>query len=98
MCRPRDMTMPVFRPGGLGMVAMRVSEGREVMWMCPSWMPGTAMRMPGGESLGLPSLGGVMVSGHMAKAQKLRALTGRLWRSHGCFLSVVASSMGRILE
>jgi len=31
----------------------------------------------------------------MANKQKFSALTGRLWRSHGCFLSDTASSMGR---
>lgn len=34
----------------------------------------------------------------MAKEQKFRALTSRLWRSQGCFLSEVASSIGRVLE
>jgi hypothetical protein len=35
---------------------------------------------------------------HMAKEQKLRALTSRLCKSQGCFLCDVVSSMGSILE
>jgi len=72
------------------------------MVMRPSWTPGTAMRVEGcGVVVGVGELfcgsgGGGMW--HIAKEQKFSALTSKLCRSQGCFLSVVASSMGSTLE
>jgi hypothetical protein len=70
----------------------------------PSWTPGTARRIEGCGGL----VGGVEFSWvggdggggmwHMAKEQKFSALTSKLCSNQGCFLSVVASSMGSVLE
>lgn len=75
---------------------MRVLVGREVMFTKPSWTPGTARRIASVWFWSM--LLRVEGTGHMAKEQKLRAFTSRLWRSQGCFLSVVVSSMGSVLE
>jgi hypothetical protein len=69
----------------------------------PSWMPGTARRIEGcGGLVGRAELASVGVGGggmwHIAKEQKFSALTSKLCSSQGCFLSVVASSIGSILE
>ena len=85
-------------------MAKRVVAGREVMLMRPSCTPGTATRIEDDvESVSeaeLLSVGGGGGGGiwHMAKEQKFSAFTSKLCRSHGCFLSVVASSMGSVLE
>jgi len=96
------MSMPVLVSLGGGIVAKRVVAGREVMLMRPSCTPGTATRIEDGiESVGeaeLLSVGGGGGIRHMAKEQKFSAFTSKLCRSQGCFLSVVASSMGSVLE
>lgn len=97
------ISMPVLVSLGGGIVAKRVVDGRDVMLMRPSWTPGTATRIEG--CVGL--VGGAVLSSvgdgadgmwHTAKEQKFSALTSKLCSSQGCFLSVVASSMGRTLE
>jgi hypothetical protein len=96
------MSMPVLVSFGGGMVAKRVAAGRDVILMKPSWTPGAATRIEGwvacsdGETS--PSLGDNDGAWHMAKEQKFSALTSRECRSHGCFLSVDASSIGNTLE
>ena len=63
---------------------------------------GTAIKIGG--CSGLLCLGTISVDGstsssrHIAKEQKFNALTVKMCRSHGCLLSVVASSMGKILS
>ena len=104
-CRLTAISMPVLVSFGGGIVAKRVVDGRAVMLIRPSWTPGTATRIDG--PVGLVgeaelSLVGVGVGGgsmwHIAKEQKFSALTSKLCSSQGCFLSVVASSMGSTLE
>ena len=74
--------MPVCSSLGVGIVATRVSEGREVMFTMPSLRPGTAMRIDLGfieeSELWLLLLGEGEVFGmrQVAKEQKFRALTG----------------------
>ena len=98
--------MPVLVSFGGGIVAKRDVDGRVVMLIRPSWTPGTATSIEGcdglvgGAELSCVVDGGVGGGGmwHIAKEQKFRALTSKLCSSQGCFLSVVASSMGRIFE
>ena len=74
------------------------------MFIRPSWTPGTATRMEG--CVGVVDGAGLFPVGdgdgvgawHIAKEQKFSAFTSKLCRSQGCFLCVVASSMGRTLE
>jgi hypothetical protein len=95
--------MPVLVSFGGGIVAKRVADGRAVMLMRPSCTPGTATRIEGGVGLVVGTvLSSIGDDGdgmwHIAKEQKFSALTSKLCSSQGCFLSVVASSMGRTLE
>jgi hypothetical protein len=96
--------MPVLVSSGGGIVAKRVADGRAVMLMRPSCTPGTATRIErcfesvGGAVLSSVGDGGDDGMWHIAKEQKFSALISKLCSSQGCFLSVVASSMGRTLE
>jgi hypothetical protein len=96
------MSMPVLVSFGGGIVAKRVAAGRDVMLMRPSWTPGTATRTEACAECSDEEAfswfgddGGIW---HMAKEQKFSALTSKECRSHGCFLSVVASSIGSTVE
>ena len=95
--------MPVLVSLGGGIVAKRVAAGTAVMLMRPSCTPGTAIRIEGCvgsvDEVALSSVGGGGVGMWLiAKEQKFSALTSKLLSSHGCFRSVVASSIGSILE
>jgi hypothetical protein len=96
------MSIPVLVSFGGGIVAKRVAAGRDVMPMRPSWTPGTATRMERcaecSDDETFPLFGADHGTWHMAKEQKFSALTSKECRSHGCLLSVVASSMGNTLE
>jgi hypothetical protein len=81
--RPKAITMPVFVPLGVGIVAKREHSGSHVILMWPSSRPGVAISTRSGEdgeaeSVALETLSKLTsTSVQIANEQKFNALTSK---------------------